>query len=89
MICGEAGCPRVVRARGLCEMHYTRMKRNGLTVLERSAPRQHTVLERLAQEGRNRQCVGCGGLPMFGGMRCLYCFRARCEERSAEKVRTA
>jgi hypothetical protein len=89
MMCGEAACARPVRARGVCEMHYGRMKRAGLGELQRATPRQPSTLERLAQEGRNRQCVGCGDLPLFGGMRCLRCFRLRCDERSSYGARIA
>jgi hypothetical protein len=89
MMCGQAGCARAVRARGLCEMHYGRLKRAGLGELHRAAPRQPSLLERLAQEGRNRQCVDCGDLPLFGGMRCLDCFQVRCDERSSYGARIA
>jgi hypothetical protein len=87
MMCGEPGCVRASRARGLCEMHYTRLKRKGLDKLHRAAPRLPSILERLAQEGRNEQCVNCGGEPLFGGMRCLDCFRLRCEQRSSASAR--
>ena len=87
MMCGEAVCGRPVRARGLCEKHYMRLKRSGLGELQRAVPRQPSTLERLAQEGRNGQCVDCGVPPLFGGMRCLDCFRVRCDERSKYAAR--
>jgi len=88
-MCGEPGCVRASRARGLCEMHYTRLKRKGLDKSHRPEPRVPSLLERMAQEGRNRQCVDCGRVPLFGGMRCLDCFRVRCDERSTYGARIA
>jgi hypothetical protein len=88
MMCSEDGCVRVVATRGICNMHYLRLRRSGeLGSYERAKPRQPSLLERLAQEGRNRQCVDCGRLPLFGGMRCLDCFRVRCDERSSASAR--
>ena len=81
MNCDQDGCDRKSRARGMCEMHYGRLKRKGLGEVERSKPKQASLLERLAQEGRNRCCVDCGDVTLFGGMRCLKCFRARAHER--------
>jgi len=78
----DEGCDRPARARGLCEMHYTRLKRRGLDAAGRRKPRPHTTLERLAQEGRNSACIDCGVPPMFGGMRCEGCFQVRCDERA-------
>jgi len=83
MNCNQDGCGRSSRARGMCEMHYQRAKRAGLDGLVRQLPSKPSTLERLAQEGRNRSCRDCGGVPLFGGMRCLSCFRRRCDERKA------
>ena len=90
MRCEEEGCFREVAARQFCNMHYLRRKRAGdLGVYERKAPRRPSVLERLAQEGRNERCVDCGDVPLFGGMRCLDCFRVRCAERSDRRAAIA
>ena len=83
MKCEEDGCFREVAARKFCNMHYLRKKRAGdLGVYERKAPRKPSLLERLAQEGRNMFCVDCGLPPYVGGMRCVRCFQVRSDERS-------
>jgi hypothetical protein len=83
MMCSEEGCFRAVVTRDMCNAHYLRRKRAGtLGPLEVRKPRKPTTLERLAQEGRNLECVDCGGVTLLGGMRCLPCFQVRCEQRS-------
>jgi hypothetical protein len=77
--CGEEGCDRQSRSRGLCAFHYKRAQRAGLGKLVRSKPREHTPLEIVCQQGKNPACVDCGVPPLFGGMRCLDCFQRRCE----------
>ena len=39
-----------------------------------------TVAE-LARAGHNTECVDCGDEPLFGGMRCVRCFRGKAEQR--------
>jgi hypothetical protein len=77
--CGEEGCDRQSRSRGMCAFHYKRAQRAGLGKLVRSKPREHTPLEIVCQQGKNPACVDCGVPPLFGGMRCLACFQRRCE----------
>jgi hypothetical protein len=82
--CEVDGCERPHRARGVCEMHYGRLKRGGLGELQRRQPRQATGLQLDCQLGQNHNCVDCGAVrPFGGGMRCLPCFQVRCEERAA------
>jgi hypothetical protein len=77
----------IIRARGLCNRHYIEARRYGFGPVERSKPVQRSEVEVLAQAGKNRACVECGDEPLFGGMRCLDCFRVRCDERSKYEAR--
>ena len=42
------------------------------------------TVQELARAGTNRACVDCEDAPLFGGMRCLDCFRAKAEQRRRE-----
>jgi hypothetical protein len=77
-----AKCDRVASARGLCSRHYDILRNN--TRLEeqpRLRPQKAEGVHALAQKGENRECVDCGDVPLFGGMRCLDCFQTRCDQR--------
>lgn len=84
----EAGCSRPSRARGLCEMHYGRLKREGLGQLKRRPPARASGVRALAQEGKNTACVDCGADPWGGGMRCLPHFQRRATERRRREARS-
>ena len=43
-------------------------------------------VQELARQGRNIRCVECSGSPLFGGMRCLTCFKALAEKRRFKTV---
>ena len=80
-------CDKPPAARGLCNKHYLAAKKEGLGPAPKREPYQPSQVERLARDGRNPECIECGDEPLFGGLRCLPCFRRRCDERSAYKAR--
>jgi hypothetical protein len=87
--CLREGCERSQRARQLCDMHYTQLKRAGLSPLKKKQPKRASGRQLDAQLGQNSNCVDCGERPLFGGMRCLPCFQVRCAERSDREARVA
>ncbi len=77
-----AKCDRRASARGLCARHYDVLRNNTqLEAQPRLRPQKTEGVAALAQKGENRECVDCGDLPLFGGMRCLDCFQTRCDQR--------
>jgi len=88
-VCVHVMCERPRRARGLCEMHYGRLKRAGLGELRRSKAGRPSGVKLDAQQGINRNCVDCGQQPYGGGMRCLPCFQLRCDMRAAQLRKTS
>lgn len=42
------------------------------------------TVEEMSRAGTNMRCSDCGDTPYAGGMRCLPCFRSRCESKLAE-----
>lgn len=81
--CAHLRCDLEARSRGLCPTHYKRLMRRDDPVRLRQHPaaREKSAAEARAADGVNQRCVSCGAPPLFGGMRCLPCFQARCEAR--------
>jgi len=86
-VCVHVMCEKPKRARGLCDMHYGRLKRAGLGELRRESPKRATGVRLDAQLGQNSNCVDCGQKPYGGGMRCLPCFQVRCDIRAERRAR--
>jgi hypothetical protein len=82
-VCAHLRCELEARSRNLCPTHYKRLMRTEDPVRLRMTPdeRRQSDVEIRAADGVNDRCVGCGASPLFGGMRCLPCFQARCEAR--------
>jgi hypothetical protein len=77
-----AKCDRPASARGMCNHHYQMARKlNLLEPAERMAPRKTQGVALLAQKGENPECVDCQDTPLFGGMRCMDCFKARCDSK--------
>jgi hypothetical protein len=75
-----AKCDRIASARGMCNQHYELERKHGdLTDQPRLRPQKAEGVHALAQKGQNEACVDCQAEPLFGGMRCLDCFQARCD----------
>jgi hypothetical protein len=80
-------CDRPLVARRLCNKHYLAERKEGVPASGRAKPRELSPVEELARAGENLECIDCGDVPLFGGLRCLHCFRARCDERSKFEAR--
>jgi len=79
-VCTVEGCPRPVKARGLCSTHHQRMLRNG-------SP--HIIRKKMKKEPKQCQWVNCQGHSVSKGYcsRHYYVYRTSILRQAEESVR--
>src|SRR5882724_9727478 len=87
--CAVSDCGRDVSCKGLCNMHYGRVKRHGTTEKIGKAPGGHRIA--VDWEKEDKHCLACGAQfnLMAGEAKSNFRIRKTCSEACRNRLRVA